>query len=206
MGIYLPSAGTLDCAIWPGARITCSQGIPPHFYPPHMNMELPMPFPLPPPPLCTTPHLLTSLPSFYIFIPPTHLDECDFLKSLVVVLLYSLIFWQFSVLLVLRLSCNSFCGCAMRWSVSTYASILARSPCVLFYSQSLPLNISFHANKSILAALFLIMHGFFLYENSEWKITYYGTRRLLPSCAIENGAIMITLFIYWSLFHLLKHL
>ena len=40
----------------------------------------------------------------------------------------SSIFWQFWVLFVLRFSCNSFRGCTMRQSVSTYASILTGSP------------------------------------------------------------------------------
>ena len=40
IGISLPGAGTLGCTVWPGAGITCSQGIPPEFYPPHMNVGL----------------------------------------------------------------------------------------------------------------------------------------------------------------------
>ena len=59
MGIYLPSAGTLGCAVWPGAVITHSQGVPPHFHPPHMNVGTPI---LPPPPLHATLPLLASLP------------------------------------------------------------------------------------------------------------------------------------------------
>ena len=38
MRAYLPSAGTLGCTIWPGARIAHSQGISPDFYPPHVNV------------------------------------------------------------------------------------------------------------------------------------------------------------------------
>ena len=52
--------GSLGCAVWPGAGIACSQGIPPDFYLPHMNVGLPVPqLPLP---LCSTPHLLASVP------------------------------------------------------------------------------------------------------------------------------------------------
>ena len=60
MGNYLPHAGTLGCADWPGAGITRSQGIPPCFYLPHVNMGLPIPLP---PPLRATPNLCASLPS-----------------------------------------------------------------------------------------------------------------------------------------------
>ena len=127
MVIYLPSPGTLGCVIWSVAGIAHSQGIPPNFYPPHMNVGLSMsilPLPLP---LCAIPCLLTSLP---ISVPPTQLDDCGFFKSLVVGLTYSSIFWQFWVLSVLRFSCHSiilFCGCPRRWSMSTYTSILTRS-------------------------------------------------------------------------------
>ena len=57
----------------------------------------------------------------------THLDECGFLKSVVVRLPYCLIFWWFWVLFVLRSNCNPFCGCARRRSMSTYTSILTGS-------------------------------------------------------------------------------
>ena len=49
MWIYIPGAGALGCAVWPGAGITPSQGIPPDFYPPHVNVGLSLPIPLPPP-------------------------------------------------------------------------------------------------------------------------------------------------------------
>ena len=38
MGLYLPSTGTLGYAVWPGAGIICSQGVPPDFYPPHVTV------------------------------------------------------------------------------------------------------------------------------------------------------------------------
>ena len=56
--------------------------------------------------------------------PPTCLDERVFFKSLVVILPYSSIFWQFWVLFVLKSSCNSFCGGVRRRRVFTYASML----------------------------------------------------------------------------------
>ena len=46
MGIYLPGAGTLGWVFWSGAGITCSQGIPPNFFPPHMNVRPPIVLPL----------------------------------------------------------------------------------------------------------------------------------------------------------------
>ena len=70
MGTYLPDAEILGYAVWPGAGITGSQGIPPDFYLPHVSVGLP-------------------ILHFYISVPPTHLDECDFFNSLVVRLPYS---------------------------------------------------------------------------------------------------------------------
>ena len=69
---------------------------------------------------CLSTHLCNSTP-------PTHLHECGFFKSLVVVLPYSSIFWWFWVLFVLRSSCNSFCVCTRKQSVYTYTSILTGS-------------------------------------------------------------------------------
>ena len=115
--------GTLGCTVRPCTGITGSQGIPPNFSLLHVNVGPPIPQPLP---LHATPHLLAS-PPISVSTPPTHLDECGFFKSLVVRLPHSSIFWQFWTLFVLRFSCNSLCGC-MRQSVSTYTSILTRSP------------------------------------------------------------------------------
>ena len=98
MGIYLLSTGTLGLAVWPGVRITHSQGIHPDFYLPHVNVGpryLPLLLPL---------HSTLSLH-------PSQLDECGFFKSLIVGLPFSLNFWQFELLLVLRNTCNSLCGC-----------------------------------------------------------------------------------------------
>ena len=97
------------------------KGIIPGFYPLHVSVGLPV---LLPSPLCTTPCLHAS-PSILVTDPLTHLDECGFIKSLVVRLPYSSIFWQFW-LFVLRYSCLSLCGCIRRWSMSTYTSILTR--------------------------------------------------------------------------------
>ena len=57
--IYLPGAGALCCAVWLGAGIACSQGIPSSFYTSHVNVGLPVPVPLLLPPLLTTACLLT---------------------------------------------------------------------------------------------------------------------------------------------------
>ena len=82
MSLYFPGAGTLGCAVWPGAGISCSQGVPPDFYPPHVNVGLPF---------CWSPWLLThchhpasSPPRLPVSAPPTHLDKYFFFKSLVV--------------------------------------------------------------------------------------------------------------------------
>ena len=42
MGIYLPGIGTLDYVVWSGAMIVGSQGIPPNFYLPHINVGPPI--------------------------------------------------------------------------------------------------------------------------------------------------------------------
>ena len=43
MGTYLPGAGTLGWVVWSGARVHRSGGIPPNFYPPHVDVGLPVP-------------------------------------------------------------------------------------------------------------------------------------------------------------------
>ena len=77
MGTYLPGAGTLGREVWSGAGIAQCRGILPDFYPPYVNVGPPVLLPL-------TPRHVSTL--------PTHLDEHGFFKSLVVGLLYSLIF------------------------------------------------------------------------------------------------------------------
>ena len=57
MGVYLPGAGTLGCAVCPGAGIAHSQGVPPDFYLPHVNVGLPLP---PLPLLLCPPHLFPN--------------------------------------------------------------------------------------------------------------------------------------------------
>ena len=93
MGIYLSGAGILGCVFWPGAGITCSQGIPPYLYPPYVNVG------------CLFHHHHqhhTASPSLSAHLcdsaPPTHVGECGFFKSLLVGLPYSSIFWQFWML------------------------------------------------------------------------------------------------------------
>ena len=66
----------------------------------------------------------SSSPWLPVFAPPTSVDEGFFFNSLVVRLPYSSIFWQLWLLFVFKCCCT-FCGCARRHSVSTYASILA---------------------------------------------------------------------------------
>ena len=63
MGTYLPRAGTLGCAVQPGAGIAHSQGIPLNFYPPYVNVGSSVPPPLP---LSAPPHLFTSLTAFTV--------------------------------------------------------------------------------------------------------------------------------------------
>ena len=63
MGIYLPGTGTLGCVVWPGSGILHSWGIPPDFYPPHVNVGQTIPLPLHAPlSLCTSAPIPTSLP------------------------------------------------------------------------------------------------------------------------------------------------
>ena len=81
------------------------------------------------PPAMVLPRVLSS--KLRISAPPTSLDECVFFNSLVVRLPYSSIFCQFWLFLFLNGGCPSF-GCTRRHRVSTYASILARSPTRLF--------------------------------------------------------------------------
>ena len=64
---------------------------------------------------------------------PTSLDECFYFISMVVGLPHSSIFCQFWLFLFLNCCCPSF-GCARRCSVSTYASILARTPEFSYFS------------------------------------------------------------------------
>ena len=84
MGIYLPSTGTLDSVVWPGAGnclhprysswflfTTCEYGTTCA----HSATTGDSP--------CTL-HLLASLPHLCVSPSPTCLDECGFLKSLIV--------------------------------------------------------------------------------------------------------------------------
>ena len=81
MGTYLPGAGTLGWVVCSGARILGSRGIPPNFYLPHVDVGPPVSIFVP---LCATLPLLCLFMCLYVSAPPTHLDECDFFKSLVV--------------------------------------------------------------------------------------------------------------------------
>ena len=89
-GALFCGTGTLGYMVWPRARITHSQGIPPSFYPPHMNVGLPVPLTPQLPLQC---HTTCSLLQLLISTPSTCLDEYDFLKSVVVGLPYSSTFW-----------------------------------------------------------------------------------------------------------------
>ena len=42
IGIYLSGAGTTGFVVWLGAGIAFSQGVPPNFHPPHVNVGSPM--------------------------------------------------------------------------------------------------------------------------------------------------------------------
>ena len=52
MGTFLPGTGTLGWVVWTGAGLPPSQGIPPDFYPPHVELPIPIYAPLASPPLC----------------------------------------------------------------------------------------------------------------------------------------------------------
>ena len=100
MRLYFPSARTLGCVVWPEIGTTHSQGIPPDFYPPHMNGE----WPFLQATTATSPGCTMSSPlQIPVSAPPTSLVEYGFFKSLVVRLPYGSIFWQFWVLFALRL-------------------------------------------------------------------------------------------------------
>ncbi|KAF6119876.1 hypothetical protein HJG60_010259 [Phyllostomus discolor] len=45
MRLSLSGTKSLSWAVWSGAGIACSQGISPHFYPPHVNMASHIPLP-----------------------------------------------------------------------------------------------------------------------------------------------------------------
>ena len=79
---YITSTGILGFRVWPGAGIIYSQGIPPDFYLPFMNVGPSIPLAAAWPPC-------SSL--------PTHWDEYGFFNSSVVELSHSSIFWQFWV-------------------------------------------------------------------------------------------------------------
>ena len=71
-----PSTGTLGYAVWPGARIACSQSIPPNFYAPHVNVGPFIPLlPLLPPLWChAMSSVLPSLPPLPIWMNMTSLN------------------------------------------------------------------------------------------------------------------------------------
>ena len=137
-----PRAGALGCAV-------CFA--PPPFLPVYLctNVGLkglpatslwglvaaawPAPFHNPPP--CWVhqppPHCESSLTQLPVSAPPTCLDECFFFISLVVGLQFSVSSGCF-----LFLNCCPSFDCGRRHSVSTYASILARSPKHFFITDS----------------------------------------------------------------------
>ena len=96
-GTYLPGTGTLGWVVWSGAGVPRSWGMPPIFYPPHIDVGLPITVSaslcaIP----CLSPHLSTSLPLL-----PFKMNVASFFKSLVVRFPHSSIFWQFWVIFVL---------------------------------------------------------------------------------------------------------
>ena len=123
-----PHAGDLGCTV-------CLA--PVLFLPAYLRMDVglqdlpaaawPAPFHnLPPGWICQLPPCReSSLPQLPISAPPTGLDECFCFISLVVGLIFVVIFYVSSgCFLFLNCCCPSF-GCARRHSVSTYASILS---------------------------------------------------------------------------------
>ena len=112
--LYFPSAGTLSCMVCLAPQL---------FFPVFIHTwmwDCPVRQPLP--------GCVTSSPQLPVSAPPTGLDECFFFNSLVVRLPHNLIFWQFWLFFVLKLIVIFLFGCGRRWSISTYASILARIP------------------------------------------------------------------------------
>ena len=127
-----PRAGTLGCVVchrvhqllsrWPAAALPS----PLHNLPPCWVCQ-PLRVCLPPPSKSSPPRLRVSAP-------PTGLGEFLFFISLVVGLPYSRFSVSSGSFLFLNCCCPSF-GCARRHSVSTYPSILVRSPDLLFLKQ-----------------------------------------------------------------------
>ena len=99
MSLYLPGTETLSCVVWPGARITRSQSIPPCFYPPPLNVGLPFHQC----PAASLYHAMSFPSQLCNSVPPVHLDECGFFESLVFRLPHRTIFWHFWAFFVLRL-------------------------------------------------------------------------------------------------------
>ena len=76
----------------------------------------------------SVPHLLSS-PLYPIFASLPVLPIWMTVASLNLWLLdFHTVWFSDSSGWLLRFSCNSFCGCMRRWNMSTYASILTRSP------------------------------------------------------------------------------
>ena len=91
-----PCAGSLGCEV-------CFASLP--FLPVYLHANVG----LPSPPAATLPQVLSTwLP---ISTPPTGLDECFFFNSLVVVVLYTLIFCQFWLFFVFKLVLSFFWWC-----------------------------------------------------------------------------------------------
>ena len=117
IGVYLPGARILGCVVWPGAGLNHSQGIPPSFYPPHVNVGIPIPLP---PTLHTIPCPLYPgcmiPPVLPVWMNAASLNLClsDFYTA-----------WfpdDSGCYFFLRSGGNSFYGWMSRRSVSTYAS------------------------------------------------------------------------------------
>ena len=111
--LYFPHDRTLGCVVYLSSQLF----LPIYL---HVNMGLTNL------PATVLLHIFSTPAALPISTPPTSLDECFFFNSFVVRFAYSLIFWQFWLFfLFLNWLFPSF-GCARRWTVSTYASVLAR--------------------------------------------------------------------------------
>ena len=123
MGIYLPGAGALDCAVWTVRSGLGLESLIPKVYLLNFIHRTWMGLPVT---ICRrhrfSPHHVYQ--PLLVCATLTRLDDCGFVKSFVAGLPYSLIFLKFWALICLRFSCNSFCGCVRRQSLSTYTSIL----------------------------------------------------------------------------------
>ena len=111
--------------VWPRAGIACSQGIPPNFYPSHLNVA--------PPVLLhscclSSQHRVLSTagsPSLLLRIWMNVASLNPRLSDFHIVW-----FSGSSGCFCFEVGCDSSCGCVRKWTVSDYISILTRSPLI----------------------------------------------------------------------------